>query len=46
MKIEPANMQDIPSLCSLLSQLYDQEAEFAPEHTAQQRAPQLKKIPR
>ncbi len=35
MKIEVAGPSDIPALCILLEPLFDQEAEFKPDHKAQ-----------
>ena len=37
MQIEPATAADIPALSTLLSQLFEQEAEFTPDHAAQTR---------
>jgi len=37
MHIRPAAAADIPALCSLLDQLFAQEAEFTPDRAAQQR---------
>lgn len=37
MEIRPATPADIPALCSLLDQLFAQEAEFTPDRAAQQR---------
>jgi len=39
--IEPAVLADIPALCELLSQLFEQEAEFTPDQTAQRRGLQM-----
>jgi len=41
MQILPATMQDIPCLCNLLNQLFSQEAEFTPDHSAQCRGLQM-----
>ena len=35
MKIDQANLTDIPQLCILLDELFSQEAEFAPDHELQ-----------
>ena len=37
MDIRTAVLADIPALCSLLDQLFAQEAEFSPDRTAQER---------
>ncbi|MCQ4345961.1 GNAT family N-acetyltransferase [Pseudomonas stutzeri] len=37
MQIRPATLADVPALGQLLAQLFAQEAEFAPDQTAQQR---------
>ena len=37
MQITPATISDIPALSPLLDQLFTQEAEFSPDHSAQQR---------
>jgi len=37
MKINPANLADIPQLCILLDELFGQEAEFTPDHELQER---------
>lgn len=37
MNISTATISDIPSLCELLHELFDQEAEFKPDFTAQSR---------
>lgn len=37
MKIEVAQVADIPDLCRLLDLLFTQEADFTPDHVAQQR---------
>lgn len=37
MEISPATPADIPALCDLLAELFSQEAEFAPDATAQHR---------
>jgi len=39
--IEPAVLADIPALCELLSQLFEQEAEFTPDQAAQRRGLQM-----
>jgi ribosomal protein S18 acetylase RimI-like enzyme len=36
MRIEKATVNDIPELCQLLAVLFSQEAEFTPDHQAQQ----------
>ncbi|NCO52885.1 MAG: GNAT family N-acetyltransferase [Deltaproteobacteria bacterium] len=41
MLIEPAVLADIPALCELLSQLFEQEAEFTPDQAAQRRGLQM-----
>jgi len=41
MDIEPANLDDIPSLCCLLDQLFAQEAEFKPDRQTQERGLRL-----
>ena len=42
MKIDQANLTDIPQLCILLDELFSQEAEFTPDHELQGRG--LRKI--
>lgn len=37
MQIEPARQSDVPALCALLSSLFEQEVEFAPDPEAQRR---------
>ena len=37
MKIDQANLTDIPQLCILLDELFSQEAEFTPDHEIQGR---------
>mgnify|MGYP000048197657 FL=1 len=37
MKIDQANLTDIPQLCILLDELFSQEAEFTPDHELQGR---------
>ena len=37
MQIDPATASDIPALCNLLNQLFEQEVEFSPDLVAQQR---------
>jgi len=39
MLISPATAADIPALARLLSELFSQEAEFAPDPAAQHRGP-------
>lgn len=41
MLIEPAVLADIPALCQLLTQLFQQEAEFTPDPEAQRRGLQM-----
>jgi ribosomal protein S18 acetylase RimI-like enzyme len=41
MQIEPAALADIPALCQLLEQLFEQEAEFTPDLDAQRRGLQM-----
>lgn len=41
MQIEPAALADIPALCQLLKQLFEQEAEFTPDLEAQRRGLQM-----
>lgn len=36
LQFEPAILADLPALCALLAQLFAQEHEFSPDHTAQQ----------
>jgi len=36
LKFEPATLADLPALRALLAQLFAQEHEFSPDHTAQQ----------
>ena len=37
MKIDKATLTDIPQLCTLLDELFSQEAEFTPNHTLQEK---------
>ena len=41
MKFEVASYSDIPELCTLLNSLFEQEAEFQPDHEAQIRGLEL-----